>query len=67
MNCRKPITGGADISVLVVIVGLYLGLFLAKRVEQYQNGAIYRCRVSINGVPLPIEPTAACPNRLTNL
>jgi hypothetical protein len=37
MNSRKPITRGADISVLVIIVGLYLGLFLTKHVEQYQN------------------------------
>src|SRR5580704_14752831 len=37
MSPSKPITRGADISVLVIIAGLYLGLFLTRNVEQYQN------------------------------
>jgi|HubBroStandDraft_4_1064222.scaffolds.fasta_scaffold242978_1 hypothetical protein len=37
MSLSKPITRGADISVLVIIAGLYLGLFLTRNVEQYQN------------------------------
>jgi hypothetical protein len=37
MSPSKPMTRGADISVLVIIAGLYLGLFLTRNVEQYQN------------------------------
>jgi hypothetical protein len=37
MNSRRPITRGADISIFVIIVGLYLGLFLTKHVDQNEQ------------------------------
>jgi hypothetical protein len=37
MSTAKPVTSGTYISVLIIIAGLYLGLFLTKHVEQYQN------------------------------
>jgi hypothetical protein len=37
MSPPKPTTWDAHISVLIIIIGLYLGLFLTRNVEQYQN------------------------------
>jgi hypothetical protein len=44
MSASKPITWDAHILVLVIIIGLYLGLFLTRNVERYQNQHITDAR-----------------------
>jgi hypothetical protein len=39
-SSSKPVRRHTYISVLIIIAGLYLGLFLVNNVEQYQNQKI---------------------------
>jgi hypothetical protein len=44
MSLSKPITRDTHISILIIIAGLYLGLFLTRNVEQYQNQKVTDAR-----------------------